>query len=171
MKLITILLILLPFLGKSQQLINQKDPFTGKQIKAAVVTLGSSLTNTGHMIALTVDSGKKYISYTQMIPSGQFGAFNEIKLEDTSIMIKLATDKILIFKTDTTLSKLINSGNTSLLAIQSQISDDELKVLSNDLISIFRFGIKDGVGVDSNLITNKNKEQIKKAAFFILSDK
>ena len=170
MKKFLLLLLFLPTLSQAQHLFNKKDAFTGKEIKGAVIMMGLAIANSGQMLSFAVDNSNKYISYTWTSPSGTFGAFNEINLKETSIMLKLETDSIIIFKADTLLSKIINSGSSSILSISSPISNEQLKMLSEQTIKILRIGIKEEAGVDlDGLFTKKNKEQVKKAAAFMLN--
>ncbi|RAJ22876.1 hypothetical protein LY11_04580 [Pedobacter cryoconitis] len=105
-----------------------------------------------------------------MAPSGQNGAFNNGNIRDLSLLMKMDIDTILKFKADTSLSKIGNVTNSSIINISAPITDREISYFSLHEISLLRVGIKDDVGVDlqSTLFTSKNKKQILKAAKFIL---
>ena len=155
----------------SQQLIKQKDQFTGKEIKGSVITMGKGIAPTGMTMGFGIINQKTYVYFTWPNPSGNFGAFNTMKVSDMSLLFKLDDGNIMKFKADTTTSKISNYGNSSILSIGSEISNSELQTLSSHTINVFRVGIKDDTGVDLDnkfLFTDKNKEQVKKAATFMI---
>ncbi|WP_419803527.1 hypothetical protein [Mucilaginibacter sp.] len=156
---------------KAQQLIKQKDQFTGKEIKGAVINMGKIFAATGMTMGFGVINQKTYVYFTWPNPSGNFGAFNTMKVTDMALLFKLDDNSILKFKADSATSKITNFGNTSILSIGSEITNAQLQTLSSHTISVIRVGFKDDAGLDLEdkaLFTDKNRDQVKKAAAFMI---
>lgn len=170
-------LLLIAFLAiassvHAQTLIDKKDNFTGKRIKASSVSLGGPLNPyAGMELSFTTVSDKKYIVFTWRASSGVFGAFNNIQPNKMSLLFKMENDSIYKFKPDTVYSKIMNAANTSMIAIGSPITDKQLLQFASQKIAKFRLGILDDNGVDlddHHLFSNKNREQVQKAAAFMI---
>jgi hypothetical protein len=164
-------LLVFAIIAKSQQLINKKDPFTGKEVKCAIIVFGKAIAPSGMSLTLGINNGQKYIAFSWVAKSGAFGAFNNMNPNDLSIMVKMDNDSVYKFKSDTSLSRIINFGESSNMIISSIITDSQLMALTYHLISIFRVGVRgdNGVDLDDNyLFTGKNKKQVQKGAAYML---
>lgn len=166
MKTVTTLVITLFLIanrGNAQQFINQKDPFTGKQVKSAVVMLGGMIKNVGQQILFTENEGKKYISFMWMgnLPNVNFDKFD---VSQCSLLLKMDTDTTFRFKADPNTSKTITSG----IVINSEITNDQLQFMSQHQVAIIRFGVKEDAGIDATYFTDKNKKEIQKAVLYFL---
>lgn len=63
-------------------------------------------------------------------------------------------------------------GTKTYLSIGSEINTEQLKFMADYLVSDLRLGIKNDNGVDMTdaLFTNKNRQQLKKAAAYMLQN-
>ncbi|WP_158991685.1 hypothetical protein [Mucilaginibacter sp. L196] len=178
MKTLTILglVTILSLTGHAQQLINQKDAFSGKQIKAATIMLGGTFNNIGQMFGFAETDGKKYVSLIWM-PSlsgadvGNFD-FNTVDIKKCSILLKMDNDSVFRFKADTILSKKGGSGMGAVLSIGAEITDNQLKFLMTNKIDVIRLGLtSDYTGVDAPFLTERLRKQVEKCAAFMLNVK
>jgi len=107
---VIVVLILTGITTKAQSLINQKDPFTGKSVKAGFVMLGRLMAPTGMQLGFSESEGKKFIMFLWTAPSGQNGAFNKQDPKELSLLLKMDSDTIIRFKADSAASKIVNFG-------------------------------------------------------------
>jgi hypothetical protein len=157
----------------AQQLINQKDPFTGKQVKVATVTLGGAFKNIGQIFAFTETDEKRYVSFLWMPGMSEAKVedvnFNNVEIKNCSLLLNMDDDSVIKFKADTLLSKKGGSGTGATLGISSYISDAQLQFLMSHTIKIIRLGLtNDNLGVDAPFLTDKFRKQIQKAASYML---
>lgn len=170
-KLILIGFLAISTIANAQTLINKKDDFTGKYMKAAVVVFGRTMAPQPISLMFGINEGKKYIAFSWSAKSGIFGAFNNMSPSQLSLLFKTDTVNIIRFKADTTISKILNNGNSTLLVIASPITDDQLMNFAKNRILRFRFGTMGDQGVDMDgpyMFTDKNKIQVQKAAAYML---
>jgi hypothetical protein len=158
----------------AQQLVNQKDPFSGKQVKAATVTLGGPFKNIGQMLGFEEVDGKKYITFLWMpVLSGanvQAQNFDNIDIKKCSILLKMEDNSILKFKADSVLSKKNGSGQSAVLTVSAFIPDSQLELMMSHSINTIRLGLtEENVGVDLPFFTDKTRKQIQKSAAFMLN--
>lgn len=157
----------------AQQFVNQKDPFTGKQVKGATITFGNALKNIGQTLAFAESDGKKVLMLTWM-PSTSGASvdginFDNFNLQQCSILVLMSDGNLIKFKADPTLSKKTGSGQMALLAIGAVIVNDQLKVLSSQDIKTIRLGLtNENSGIDIPYINDKTRNQIKKAAEYLV---
>jgi hypothetical protein len=158
----------------AQQLINQKDPFSGKQLKGAVVTFGNMFKNIGQGLGFGESDGKEIVSLTWMPSASGTNVdginFDNFNLKNCSILVLMDDDSIIKFKADSTLSKKTGTGQTAMLAILASITEDQLRFLSLHDVKTIRLGLTEqNAGVDVPFVNDKTRKQIKKAALFMIS--
>lgn len=170
-KLILIVLVIISFGATAQTLINKKDDFTGKQIKAAVVVFGKALAPQPISLSFNVANGKKYIAFTWANTSGMFNAFNNVKANQVSLLFKLDTANVTKFNADPSMSNVESAGATGNFTIAANITDEQLLEFVKHKVLKFRLGLNgdDGIDLDGNyMFTDRNKNQLQKAAAFML---
>jgi len=88
------------------------------------------------------------------------------------LLFKMDDGSIYKFKADSLKSKILNMGTKTYLSIGSEINTEQLKFMADYLVSDLRLGIKNDNGVDMTdaLFTNKNRQQLKKAAAYMLQN-
>lgn len=172
MKKLLLLLLLSPVFCKAQILTNQKDKFTGKVIKAGIVNLGRTLAPSGMSLGFGTIEDKTYVLLNWPMDAGAFGALNGANVAEMSLLFKMDDGSIYKFKADSVKSKILNMGTKTYLSIGSEISTEQLKFMADHLVSDLRLGIKNDNGVDmiDALFTDKNRQQLKKAAAYMLQN-
>ncbi|WP_133300246.1 hypothetical protein [Mucilaginibacter terrenus] len=171
MKKIALLLALIASsTSYAQTLINKKDDFTGKLIKGATVNFVAA-NNVNFMESLTFmqNDDKVLVGLLMNMPSGEFGAYQGLDVNNMSILIKMPSDSIIRFNPDGN-SKIVNSGSSSMLLISSEITPAQLNYFANNQIAALRLALrKDDFGIDLT-VKDKQKKQIQKAAAFMVSE-
>lgn len=165
--LTTLALLTLAFVANSQQMLNSKDPITGKTTRVALVNIGAQQGVDGQKFGFSEKDGKKYITFAWIISGVSGEAIKGYEIEKITLILKTDNDSLFRFKPDKEFSRININAYMSSLAVTSEIDDSTLKFFTQHSINIIRIAFNGDEGYDP-VYNKKAIEQIKTAAAYIV---